>query len=410
MPADRIEPSRFGLRALAGECLAGVVQRPARTVLTMVGTALGVGAFTAVLGLTATAVGQVSQSFTVLSATQVTVKDVGDPATLPVQRTIDDFPPDADGRIGRLNGVVHAGVTWPIATKQQPLVAATSTGAGGRRVEVDAASPGYLRALDPVLRSGVLYDAFHDDRRMRVAVLGAAAAAQIGITDLGAAPAVFVDGIGYTVVGVIGQVSRNPDALLKVLIPDRTAVESYGWPSPDGPPSMLIETRLGAAGLIAGQAPAALRPDQPGVLQSMAPPDPHQLRDTVTGDLNTLFLLLAGITLLIGAVGIANTTLVAVLERTGEIGLRRSLGARPRHIAAQFLAESTALGTVGGLLGAAAGITATVTVALARHWTAVLDPALTLPAPLIGTLTGLLAGLYPALRAAHIEPVEALRR
>jgi putative ABC transport system permease protein len=123
-----------------------------------------------------------------------------------------------------------------------------------------------------------------------------------------------------------------------------------------------------------------------------------------------LFLLLAAICLLIGAVGIANTTLVAVMERTGEIGLRRSLGARPRHIAAQFLAESTALGTLGGLIGTSLGVTAVVTIAVLQHWTAVLQPFTVLPAPLIGTAVGLLAGLYPAMRAALLEPLEALRR
>ncbi|MFD0630372.1 ABC transporter permease [Catenulispora yoronensis] len=113
---------------------------------------------------------------------------------------------------------------------------------------------------------------------------------------------------------------------------------------------------------------------------------------------------------MIGAVGIANTTLVAVLERTGEIGLRRSLGARPRHIAGQFLAESTVLGTLGGLIGTSVGVGLVVGVAVSRDWTAVLQPWAVLPAPLIGSVVGLLAGLYPALRAAWIEPVEALRR
>jgi putative ABC transport system permease protein len=212
------------------------------------------------------------------------------------------------------------------------------------------------------------------------------------------------------VVGILADVRRSPDVLLKVLIPEQTATAMYGEPEPDRAPTMLIETRLGAAGLVARQVPLALRPDRPTLLQAAPPPDPHELRDSVAGSLNSLFLILAAITLIIGAAGIANTTLVAVMERTGEIGLRRSLGARPSHIAGQFLAESTTLGTLGGLVGTAVGITVTVGAALAHHWTAILDPATTLPAPLIGTLTGLLAGLYPALRAASIEPLEALRR
>lgn len=173
---------------------------------------------------------------------------------------------------------------------------------------------------------------------------------------------------------------------------------------------MIVETRLGAAKVVAQQLPLALRPDAPNRFRAIAPPDPQALRGSVTADLNALFMLLAAITLVIGGVSIANTTFVAVLERTSEIGLRRSLGARPRHIAAHFLAESAALGTLGGLVGTSLGVAVVVFVALAQEWTAVLQPWTVLPAPAAGTLVGVAAGLYPAIRAAKVEPVEALRR
>jgi macrolide transport system ATP-binding/permease protein len=133
------------------------------------------------------------------------------------------------------------------------------------------------------------------------------------------------------------------------------------------------------------------------------------VRTGVEGDLEMLFLLLGGVSLLVGAIGIANVTLVSVIERTGEIGLRRALGASRRHIALQFLVESGAMGFVGGILGASLGTLVVVAVSARNAWTPVLDPGLPLVAPLIGGVTGLVSGAYPALRAAVTEPVEALR-
>jgi putative ABC transport system permease protein len=172
---------------------------------------------------------------------------------------------------------------------------------------------------------------------------------------------------------------------------------------------VVIETDLGAATLIAEQAPTALNPNAPESLLVNAPRDPKATKDRVQGDVNQLFLLLGLVSLIVGAIGIANVTLVTVMERTGEIGLRRALGASRRHIALQFLAESVALGVVGGIIGASVGILLVVSVAASRDWTPVLDLWLPLVAPLVGALVGLLAGLYPSIRASRLEPVEALR-
>jgi putative ABC transport system permease protein len=154
---------------------------------------------------------------------------------------------------------------------------------------------------------------------------------------------------------------------------------------------MLISTRVGAAPQVATETELALDLAHPDSFRVIPPPDPKSLHTEVTGDLNQLFLLLAAICLFIGTVGIANTTLVAVLERTGEIGLRRALGARTRHITTQFLAESAVLGVLGGLLGASIGTVTVVSVAVIRDWTPVLHPAVVASAPAVGLATGLFA-------------------
>jgi putative ABC transport system permease protein len=372
----------------------------------MLGTVLGVGAFVAVLGLTATAGGQIDKRFTELAATEVTVQDLGRDST---DYTI-SFPADAATRIEDLNGVVHAGTWWTVTLRDPVIAAAPAIGSPNKGgLGLNAAQPSALAAMHPALSAGRLYDDFHTSRGEQVAVLGSAAAAQLGITRLDGYPAVFVNGTPYTVMGIIADIERKPELLFSVIIPTTTALAAYGPPTQTRA-QMLIETEIGAANLIASQAPLALRPDAPQSFRAIAPPDPQGLRGSVTGDLNALFLLLATISLLIGAIGIANTTLIAVLERTPEIGLRRSLGARPRHITAQFLTESTALGLLGSLVGTSLGVAVVIGVALAQHWTAILEPWTVLAAPPVGAIVGLLAGVYPALRAAKIEPVEALRR
>jgi putative ABC transport system permease protein len=402
--------STLPVRALLSESVAGLLQRPARTVLTALGTVLGIGALVAILGLTATATGQISKRFTILVATEVTVEPA-DPGVVP-GAVLNPFPSDADQRVRALNGVNQAGVSWQLPRN----VAQTVHGASvpGRQLDtplaVQAASPGYLAALRPTIAQGRLYDAFHEERAEHVAVLGSAAAKLLGVSTLEMRPAVIIDGTPFAVVGIIADVARGASALSSVLIPRHTAETM--WPVREAPMElrMLIDTKLGAAPLVARQVALALRPDQPDLFKVIPPPDPHGLRDAVGGDLKALFLLLAVVCLVIGAVGIANTTLVAVLERTGEIGLRRALGARPRHVAAQFLTEAATTGTLGGMVGAALGVVATLAVAASQEWTPLVDPNLVLVAPLLGTLTGLVAGLYPALRAARVEPARALQR
>jgi len=122
------------------------------------------------------------------------------------------------------------------------------------------------------------------------------------------------------------------------------------------------------------------------------------------------FYVAIGIGLLVGVVGIANTTLVSVLERVPEIGLRRAIGARRGQIATQFLLESLVLGTIGGLLGGASGVCGVAAVALAKGWVPVIPFWICVLAPVLGSVTGVVAGAYPAARAARVEPVLALAR
>jgi putative ABC transport system permease protein len=374
------------------------------------GVLLGVAAFVAVLGLTSTATGQISRHFTELAATEVVVQDVAGTGEEVVGPS---FPVDADERVLAIDGARHAGVLWPIPKARVGTVTGLPLPGvvANDRIPVVATSPGAFDAVRARLRAGRTFDTALDGRRERVVLVGAGVADALGITRLEVRPVVFLGGVPFDVVGVVDDVQRRPELLAAVWVPRRTAEAMWpGPPDPAQPPIMVIDTKLGAAGMVAAQAPVALRPDAETAFKAIAPPDPRQLRDKVNTELSGLFLGLACICLFIGAIGIANTSLVAVLERVPEIGLRRSLGAQRRHIASQFLLESGTLGAVGGIVGAGVGVSVVVIAALVNDWTPILAPWTVASAPLVGAATGLAAGVYPALRASRIEPVEALRR
>ncbi len=123
-------------------------------------------------------------------------------------------------------------------------------------------------------------------------------------------------------------------------------------------------------------------------------------------------LLLAGVaavSLIVGGIGIMNIMLVSVTERTREIGLRMSVGARAATILRQFLAESVVLSTIGGLIGVVAGGAGTAAVAMLTHWPMAIPPQWILASVGFSAMVGIFFGYYPARQAAQLNPIEALR-
>ena len=395
----------MSVRDLVDEATAGLFARPGRTMLTVLGTVVGLAALVATTGLSRTAGNQIVGRFDELAATEIVVS----PKPSADSTTIEALPWDAPERLARLAGVSAVGnlstldvgsrlvAASPVSDPQHPTTF---------KLTVSAASPGLFRAVRADLRSGTLLDSAHSLRAERVAVLGPNAAARLGIASVDRLPAIRIGDDVFLVIGILDRVARQPDLLGAVIIPEGTARRYYRLAHPG---LVVVETEVGAAALIARQAPIALRPDKPRSVKVVAPAEPKRVRDAVKNDLQLMFLILGSVSLLVGAIGIANVTLVSVIERTGEIGLRRALGASRRHIGEQFLLESTTIGFVGGVLGASLGSLVVVAVSTHQHWTPVLDPTTPALAPLLGGITGLLSGTYPTLRASRLQPVDALR-
>jgi putative ABC transport system permease protein len=383
------------------EALVGVSARPGRLALTMVGEALGLAALVATVSLAGTANAQVSANFDRASARQVSVVPAPDRAQLGAT-----LPSGAADAVAHLQGVVRSGTLSKLEVSD-PVRSKPVTDPGGLPdpvLPVYAASPGIFATVG-ARTEGRTFDRGHAARSDPVAVVGIDVAKRLGIDDLADGPAIFIGGVALTVIGIVDRVDTQGELLGGVIVPEQTAGRLLGWA---GATSLIVDTEPNAADTIARQAPLAIDPADPTALQGTAPPTDTELRDNVQHDVSSLLLLLALVTLVAGGVGIANIMLLSVMERVGEIGLRRCLGATRGNLMTQFLVESAAIGLLGGVIGTSAGISTSMVVALARHWTPVLQVDL-FGAPLIGLLIGVLAGAFPAWRAGSLEPAEALR-
>lgn len=402
-PRSPVFPSGVTPHDLVDETVAGLFAKPVRTALTAAGTVLGIAALVATIGISRTAGNRIIGTFNELVATEIVVTPRAAGTSAQV------IPWDAPARLSRLNGVITAGTLSPLDTKDALITASPLQDPRRQtafKLAIQAASPEIFPAVRAELKSGRLPDAGHSQRADHVAVLGPTAAERLGIMSTAQAPAIRIGDTVYAVIGILKNVGRQPDLLGSVIIPEGVARRDFNLRQPK---SAIVETKIGAATLIARQAPLALKPDDPKAVKVVSPPEPKRVREAIQSNLNALLLLLGGLSLIVGAIGIGNITLVSVMERVGEIGLRRALGATRAHIALQFLLESTSIGILGGIIGASLGVLVIVAVSAFNVWTPVLDPPVPLLAPLVGGVIGLLSGTYPALRAARLEPVEALR-
>ncbi|WP_454299128.1 ABC transporter permease [Salana multivorans] len=396
-------------RDLLVEASHGIGSRPGRLVLTILGTVLGIAAVVVTLGMAQTGAGQIAKQFDAVAATQA----VAQPETTNAQggetRARMTLPWNSPERVERLNGIEAAALLADVDIGEARISAVPvvdPSAAQKANPAVVAASPGLLGAVRGTLSTGRMFDAGHDERANRVVVLGKDAAEDLGVNRVDSQPAVFIGDKAYTVIGILEESARRRDLSQSLIIPMGAARADFGLTAPG---ELQMRIAIGAGDLVSQQVPIALAPNTPENVKVQAPRSGGELQRNVRGSINYVFIALGAVALIVGGLGIANVTLLSVMERVGEIGLRRALGATRRQVATQFIVESVVVGLLGGFLGSALGVVTVVLVSAAQQWTPIIDMPIAFAAAALGGVIGLVAGAYPALKAASLEPVAALR-
>lgn len=400
--------SGFTLRDLIRESLEGVGARPSRLFITLFGTILGIASLVATVGLSQTAAGQIAKSFDLIQATRVTIEPGKAEGAKGQEKTTVRIPWDGVQRVQQLVGINSASLYGTVspAPDVRAVQVIDPSEAAVAAPPVVAASADLMDVVNGQIQTGRFFDQGHDDRGDRVVVLGAAAAEKLGINRVTSGPAIFIGGKAYSVIGIIDEVGTRPTLLDSVIVPINTARTELGLAEIE---SLDIRVDVGAGSVVGHQAPIALNPNNPDAFKVKAPVSTTGLQQQVESDVNVLFIAIGVVALIGGGIGIANVTLLSVSERRGEIGLRRALGARTRQIAQQFMLESLTTGVLGGLIGVAVGLFVLLGVCLLQQWTPVIAMWVPFAGVGVGALVGLIAGTYPAIKAARIEPVDALR-
>ncbi len=393
------EPARLPLRELIGTAFAGLRTRRLRASLSALGIAIGIGAMVAVVGVSSSAQANLLAEIDSLGTNLLTVT--------PGQTFLGNnevLPDTAVGSIDHMQNVDSAAAVYQISSVnvyRTPAVPSAQTGG----ISVDAAADDLPRVVGTTTASGHFLDGVSD--RYPEAVLGAQAAQVLQISQVGGHVMVYLGNTWFTVVGILQPVvlDSSLDSTVFISLP----VAERMFKTQPNASEIYVRANVNDVTHVANLLAPTTDPQNADGVQVSRPSDALEARAAAKGQFTTLLLGLGAVALLVGAIGIANIMVISVLERRGEIGLRRALGATRRHISSQFLTESALLAVLGGIAGLILGAGATAIYAQTKHEPFVVPMYALLAAPAAGFLIGTIAGIYPAAKAARLSPTEALR-
>ncbi len=396
-PGDWLRVASVGLRA-----------RPLRAALSALGIAIGTAAIVGILGLSSSSQAGLLAEIDRLGTNMLTV-DAGQSLTGQDAQ----LPLAAPARITLLDQVrrlAHTALIKERYVYRSSMIPVGNTGG----LEVRATSLNLL----PVLGTGVARGNWLNEGTARepVAVLGSAAAAQLGIDRVYPEQRIWLGRQWFNVAGILQPSPLASDINSSALIGYPAAQRYLGYDSlvrgeqTAGPPSSIyVRAATGHEATVQSLLAQTANPEAPNEVNVSQPSDVLTARAAAAGAFDSLFLGLGVVALIVGAVGVANIMIISVLERRSEIGLRRALGATKGQIRTQFLGESILLAVIGGVVGVLAGAAATAVYASSKSWAVVIPAEAWLGGITSAILIGAFAGLMPAVRASRMAPTLALR-
>jgi putative ABC transport system permease protein len=400
--------------------LGNLSRHKMRTALTMLGMVFGVGAVIAMLSIGAGAEQTALEAIERLGVRNVIVraKDLKDEELQEVRKksvgvsfrdaeAITEAVADVETVLPRIEIKVYN--TFSYGGKTKPKV----YGVSSRQPEVSA-----MR-----LSAGRFFDAVEEADHAQVCVIGDGVRRDLFGFEPAIGKELKVNDVWLEVIGVLEAESASGGGSLEgvsvsstenqIILPISTALRKFDRPAIQSPlDELVVVVRQGAASPVVGEVIRPLLDRLHGGAEDyeIVVPEALLAQSRKTQRLFNLVMgSIAGISLLVGGIGIMNIMLASVLERTREIGVRRALGARRRDIHTQFVIESFAISALGGIAGIVIGIALARTVAAFAEWPTVVSIWSIVLATGVSVAVGWVSGIYPATRAAKLDPIEALR-
>jgi putative ABC transport system permease protein len=390
-----------------------ILKNKMRTLLTMLGIIIGVGAVIVMVAIGSGAQEQIAQQVQNLGTNMIVITPSA-AAQSGVSQGAQSFNRlrIEDVEALETQSFLLSAVSPMIVTRLQVV-----GGAGNWRTTIHGVDVDYPLIRDWQVEDGVFFEESDLKTMRRVAVLGSTVADNLFPDGDAVGQQIRIRDVPFTIVGVLESKGQTPGGIDQddvVLAPYRT-----------------VQARLSGFTFIPQILASAFAPDDISAAQEearailraahqLAPNEANdfevrnqaELAEAAQGTTEVMTLLLsaiAGISLLVGGIGIMNIMLVSVTERTREIGLRLALGARGSDVMTQFLVESVVMGFFGGVLGLLAGFAGSLVLGRVTGWSTVISPVAAVTALLFAGAVGVFFGFYPARRAAGLDPIEALR-